>query len=167
MTSEEGHIRIVARQAVCAMVGHHIEVSVDADRVLLAAPRNAAGAVVKVEMIGPDGAPHRGNVTVSAKAEAAAWGIDEIVSAARRAADRFLAKIRSAARSPDRRPREKGWGKAKIRGRRAGSLQFRRLITTFKGFRRSIRDQLLSGADASGTEACNVSTALEAWNAAA
>jgi len=92
VTSEEGHIRIVARQAVCAMVGRHIEVSVDADRVLLAAPRNAAGALVKVEMFGPDGAPHRGNVTVSAKAEAAAWGIDEIVSAARRAADRILAK---------------------------------------------------------------------------
>ena len=92
MTSEEGHIRIVARQAVCAMVGHHIEVSVDADRVSSAAPRNATGAVVKVEMVGPDGAPHRGNVTVSAKAEAAAWGIDEIVSAARRAADRILAK---------------------------------------------------------------------------
>ncbi len=92
MTSEEGHIRVVARQAVCAMVGRHIEVSVDADRVLRLIPPNGAGAEVRVEMLGPVGAPERSNVTVSAKAEAAAWGIDEIVSAARRAADRILIK---------------------------------------------------------------------------
>lgn len=92
MISEKGHIRKVARQAVCAMVGHHIEVSVDADRVLLAVPRNPAGTLVQVEMIGPNGAPHRSNITVSAKAEAAAWGVDEIVSAARRAAERILVK---------------------------------------------------------------------------
>jgi hypothetical protein len=100
MISEEGHIRLVARQAVCAMVGSHIEVSVDADRALRAgaakarAPgvHSAVGALVLVEMTGPDGAPHRSNIMVSAKAEAAAWGIDEIVSAARRAADRILDK---------------------------------------------------------------------------
>jgi len=100
MTSEDGHIRIVARQAVCAMVGGHVEVSVDADRALSASREDASrlranravGALVSVEMIGPDGAPHRGNKMVSAKAEARAWGIDEIVSAARRAADRILDK---------------------------------------------------------------------------
>ena len=100
MTSENGHIRIVARQAVCAMVGGHVEVSVDADRALSANQEHASrlranravGALVSIEMIGPDGAPHRGNKMVSAKAEARAWGIDEIVSAARRAADRILDK---------------------------------------------------------------------------
>jgi hypothetical protein len=92
VTNEEGHIRIVARQAVCAMVGRHIVVSVDADRVTSSKPGNSASALVQVEMLGPDGAAHRSNVTVSAKAEAAAWGTDEIVSAARRAADRILTK---------------------------------------------------------------------------
>jgi hypothetical protein len=92
VTSEQGQIQSVARQAVCAMVGSHIQVSVDADRVVAGQSRKGAGARVLVEMFGPDGAPHRNNVTVSAKAEAAAWGIDEIVSAARRAADRILDK---------------------------------------------------------------------------
>ena len=100
MTSEDGHIRIVARQAVCAMVGGHVGVSVDADRALSASREHASrltadqvvGVLVSVEMIGPDGAPHRGNKMVSTKAEARAWGVDEIVSAARRAAERILAK---------------------------------------------------------------------------
>jgi len=95
LTNEEGHIRIVARQAVCAMVGRHIEVSVDADRVLSSKPGTFGGALVEIEMLGPDGAAHRGSITVSAKAEATAWGTDEIVGAARRAADRILAKYPS------------------------------------------------------------------------
>jgi hypothetical protein len=98
MSSEAGHIGIVARQAVCTMVGCHVEVSVNADRAILAGSTGGAGVnrpagtLVFVAMTGPDGAPHRGNVRVSDKAEASAWGIDEIVSAARRAAERILAK---------------------------------------------------------------------------
>ncbi|MFI4986540.1 MAG: hypothetical protein ACHQF3_03785 [Alphaproteobacteria bacterium] len=98
MPSEEGRIRTVAQQAVSAMVGAHIKVTVGANRAPAArAPRDerpaahrAAGATVAVEMTGPDGAPHRGDKLVTARAEASAWGIDEIVSAARRAADRIL-----------------------------------------------------------------------------
>lgn len=98
MSSEADHIGIVARQAVCTMVGCHVEVSVNADRAILAARGGGAevkrpvGTLVFVAMTGPDGELHRGNVRVSDKAEASAWGIDEIVSAARRAAERILAK---------------------------------------------------------------------------
>jgi len=97
MSNEEGHIRVVARQAVCSMVGGHVEVSVDADRALVASRphttrRGPVGATVSVQMTGPDGAPHKHNRMMSAEAEASAWGIDEIVSAARRAADRILAE---------------------------------------------------------------------------
>jgi len=98
MSNEADHIAIVARQAVCTMVGCHVEVSVNADRAILAARTARAGvsrpvgALVFVAMTGPDGAPHRCNVRISDEAEASAWGIDEIVSAARRAAERILAK---------------------------------------------------------------------------
>ncbi len=92
MNSEERQIRLVAQQAVSAMVGQNIKVSVDTERMLPVAPRNTGAATVEVEMTGPDGAPHRGSVTTSVTAEAAAWGMDEIVSAARRAATRILAK---------------------------------------------------------------------------
>ncbi len=100
MTSEAGHIQTVARQAVRSMVGAHVEVSVAADRAAAGRlagggrPRTggAVGAWVSVELTGPDGAPHRGNRMDSAKAEASAWGTDEIVHAARRAADRILDK---------------------------------------------------------------------------
>jgi hypothetical protein len=95
MTSEEGHIRTVARQAVCDMVGRHIEVSVNTDRVLASKPGTSSKALVQIDMLGPDGAAHRGNVTASAKVEATAWGTDEIVSAARKAADRILTKYPS------------------------------------------------------------------------
>jgi hypothetical protein len=92
VASKADQIQVVARQAVSAMVGRHIEVSVDADRVLPAAPRRIERAMVQVEMTGPNGAPHQSNVTASAKAEAAAWGMDEIVSAARRAANTILTR---------------------------------------------------------------------------
>lgn len=108
MNSQTSHIRIVARQAVCSMVRQHVEVSVDATRALLAhaaaegklAARPPVGAIVSVELVGPDGEPHRANRMVSATAEASAWGIDEIVSAARRAADRILTKNPSWRRLP-------------------------------------------------------------------
>ena len=97
MTAESDNITTVARQAVEAMVGAHIEVSVDADRLLKAAvderrarPSQAVGAVVSVELVGPADEPHRASRTVSAKGEARAWGSDEVVSAARRAAERIL-----------------------------------------------------------------------------
>jgi len=98
MSNEAANIRLVARQAVCSMVGCHVEVSVNADRAILAASSARAGAsgpvgaLVFVEMTGPDSAPHRVNVRVSDSAQASAWGIDEIVSAARRAAERILVK---------------------------------------------------------------------------
>lgn len=98
MTAETDNITTVARHAVEAMVAGHIEVSVDADRLLKAAAdqsrarpgHQAVGAVVSVELVGPADAPHRPSRTVSAKGEARAWGSDEVVSAARRAAERIL-----------------------------------------------------------------------------
>lgn len=99
MSNQAGHIGIVARQAVCSMVSGHVEVSVNADRAppaVLGQPggpgaSRAHGALVSVEMTGPDDATLKGNRRASAKAAATAWGVDEIVSAARRAADRILA----------------------------------------------------------------------------
>lgn len=92
MTIVTDNIKTVARQAVQAMVGGHVGVSVDAD--LKSAgrsqPGRAVGAVVRVALAGPDGEPHRANRTVSARGEASAWGADEVVSAARRAAERIL-----------------------------------------------------------------------------
>jgi hypothetical protein len=92
MTAVTDNIKTVARQAVQAMVGGHVEVSVDADLKVAgrAQPGRAVGAVVRVELAGPDGEPHRANRAVSAKGEASAGGTDEVVSAARRAAERIL-----------------------------------------------------------------------------
>lgn len=98
MTIVQDNIAIVARQAVQAMVGRHIEVFVDADRLRLAEHERenraraggSVGAVVSVELAGPDGEPHKATRKVTARGEAAAWGIDEVVGAARRAAERIL-----------------------------------------------------------------------------
>ncbi|HKO07279.1 MAG TPA: hypothetical protein VJ487_06145 [Alphaproteobacteria bacterium] len=92
MTAVPDNITTVARQAVQAMVDGHIEVSVAADHRLddRSQPGRAVGAVVSVELAGPDHGAHRGNRMVSAKGEASSWGTDEVVSAARSAAKSIL-----------------------------------------------------------------------------
>jgi len=92
MTAVPDNITTVARQAVQAMVDGHIEVSVAAGHKLggRSQPGRAVAAVVSVELAGPDQGPHRGNRMVSAKGEASSWGTDEVVSAARNAAESIL-----------------------------------------------------------------------------
>jgi hypothetical protein len=92
MTAVPDNITTVARQAVQAMVGGHIEVFVHTGHNLAGrSPRGrAVAAVVSVELAGPNDGPHRGNRMVSAKGEASSWGADEVVSAARSAAESIL-----------------------------------------------------------------------------
>ena len=85
---------IRARRAVQSMVGDDIHVSVDIDR--NAGPARppshsmTAGTIVSVEMYGREGMPRDAALRVSMKGEALAWAVEEIVSAARRAAERIL-----------------------------------------------------------------------------
>jgi hypothetical protein len=98
VTDVRDNIATVARQAVQAMVGRDVGVSVDADRRQLAGqdearrPRAArsVGVIVSVELSGPHDKLHNSTRRETARGEAAAWGIDEVVSAARQAAERIL-----------------------------------------------------------------------------
>lgn len=89
-----------ARQLVVSMVGTHIEVSVYVDRTHVSDHRavrpwriaRPAAAVISVEMIGPDDEALSGQRMLLVKGEAHAWCTDEIVSAARRAAEGIMRK---------------------------------------------------------------------------
>ncbi|MEA2781336.1 MAG: hypothetical protein QOK29_2880 [Rhodospirillaceae bacterium] len=91
-------LAIAARQAVLSMVCGQVEVSVNADRVLINEDRYEArsqhsqtiGTIVLVELIGPADGLDNHDRRVLAKAEASAWCADEVVSAARRAAARIM-----------------------------------------------------------------------------
>jgi hypothetical protein len=86
-------LALAARDAVLSMVRGQVDVSVNADCVLINEERSKSlsqhsqtiGTIVLVELIGP--ADDSGNQRVLAKADAGAWCADEVVSAARRAAD--------------------------------------------------------------------------------
>lgn len=85
---------IQAQQAVQSMVGDDIHVSIDIDRNAgpIRAPSHSmvTGTIVSVEMYGREGIPRDAALRVSMKGEALAWAVEEIVSAARRAAERIL-----------------------------------------------------------------------------
>ncbi|HEX9462328.1 MAG TPA: hypothetical protein VGB82_06985 [Alphaproteobacteria bacterium] len=87
-----------AQQIIAAMVRPSIRVSVHIDHTLTDDHRSVtvsrtvrpAAALVSVEMVGPDGAFHKTQKKVVAKGEAHAWCNDEILSAARRAAEGII-----------------------------------------------------------------------------
>ena len=99
-TATAGKRAVAAQQVIAAMVDPKIHVSVHVDRVLgesdrqtamLSAARPAT-AVVSVEMVGPDSALGRMPRKILAIGEARAWCNDEILSAARRAAEGIMRK---------------------------------------------------------------------------
>ena len=87
-----------ARHVIAAMVGPNVQVSVHVDRMLtndrrtVAVPRGQrpAAALVSVEMVGPDGLDPLTRRNVIDKGEAHAWCNDEILGAARRAAEGII-----------------------------------------------------------------------------
>ena len=88
---------LMARQAVQSMVGEDVQVSVDADHALRAScvpdgerSDRSTGAIVSVELTGRTGEFQFPAGVISATGESCAWSADEIVSAARRAAERVL-----------------------------------------------------------------------------
>ncbi len=93
MIGSSAHATRLACQAVRAMVGDRVRVVVDAGSGRPAAPGDEqAGASISgpvwVELAAPGEAPFADRT--SAVGEAWAWDADEIVSAARRAAERAL-----------------------------------------------------------------------------
>ncbi len=89
---------IAVRELMLSLVGLEVQVSVYVDRVVprdgrLAGPLRVmapGGARVSVEMIGPDSADLTGQRPIAAQSEAHAWCNEEILSAARRAAERIM-----------------------------------------------------------------------------
>jgi hypothetical protein len=89
-----------AREIVVSMVRAQIDVSVFVDRTLVNDHRSVSpsravrptAAVISVEMIGPDDRHDDGGRMLLVVGEAHAWCNDEIMSAARRAAERIIRK---------------------------------------------------------------------------
>ena len=97
-TATAGSRAEAAQQVVAAMVEPTIHVSVHVDRVLGDDHRSTTSfrtsrpvsALVSVEMVGPDTALGRVSRKIVASGEAHAWCNDEILSAARRAAEGIM-----------------------------------------------------------------------------
>lgn len=89
-----------AQQILATLVRPSIRVSVHIDHALTDDHRSVtvsrsvrpAAALVSVEMVGPDGSFHKTQKKIVAKGEAHAWCNDEILSAARRAAEGIIRK---------------------------------------------------------------------------
>lgn len=89
---------IAVRELVLSLVGLDIQVSVYVDRVPPRDHRSAGpqrsvgpgGALVSVEMVGPDNTIHASEKPLTARSEAHAWCNEEILSAVRRAAERIM-----------------------------------------------------------------------------
>lgn len=93
-----GETAAAARNVIAAMVQPGVQVSVHVDRMLahdrrtVTVPRGErpTAALVSVEMVGPAGSFHLAQKKVVDKAEAHAWCNDEILGAARRAAEGII-----------------------------------------------------------------------------
>lgn len=87
-----------ARHVIAGMVRPSVEVSVHVDRMLANDRRTVtvsrgerpAAALVSVEMVGPDGRYPLTHKKIADKGEAHAWCNDEILGAARRAAEGII-----------------------------------------------------------------------------
>ena len=108
-TVTSGETAAAARQIVAAMVEPTIHVSVHIDGALIDDHRRStafravrpAAALVSVEMVGPESAFAQLPKTILATGEAHAWCNDEIVSAARRAAEGIMRKYPAWRRGHD------------------------------------------------------------------
>jgi len=107
-TATAGKRAVAAQQLIAAMVAPTIHVSVHVDRVLGDDHRSTtsfrssrpASALVSVEMVGPDAVLGRMPRKIVASGEAHAWCNDEILSAARRAAEGIMRKHPAWRRGP-------------------------------------------------------------------
>lgn len=112
-----GETAAAARHVIAAMVQPGVEVSVHVDRILVNDRRTVTlsrgerpeAAVVLVEMTGPDGRHPLAEKTIADTSEAHAWCNDEILPAARRAAEGIIRRNPGWRRDPGRKqPRHAG-----------------------------------------------------------
>ncbi len=93
-----GETAAAAQHVIAAMVRPSVQVNVHVDRVLpndrrivtVSRTERPAAALVSVEMVGPAGAFHLAQKKIIDRGEAHAWCNDEILGAARRAAEGII-----------------------------------------------------------------------------